>query len=488
MSAAAHTLSLAQAADAVRSGRASSLELTQEALARAKRLNPALNAFVRINEDDAIAAARAADASKHPSNGHLHGVPLAHKDMFYRAGQVSTCGSKLRANWQAPVTATVLERLDAAGALQIGTLNMTEFAYGPTGQNAYLGDCRNPWSTEHLTGGSSSGSAASVAARIVYGALGSDTAGSVRNPAGLCGLVGMKTTFGRVSRFGAMPLSATLDTVGCLTRTVEDNALMLAAIAGHDPRDASTAPRANPDYVAAARLGYSQGESAALKGLRIGRPVLADDGASATTGFFMRDMHADVARTMEAAFKTYEALGATIVDIAAPRMDALNAAGFAVTWGDVLSLHGAWVREHAHDYTPQTRGRLEVTLAANAADYQDALRLRPRAVREFCEAVFTQCDVFLAPVISVPTPKISDVDVSGGPNMMRILNELTRLFRPINYLGLPALALPGEPLPSGLPCGVQLVGRPFAEAQLYRVGAGFEAATQFSQRMPALAQ
>jgi aspartyl-tRNA(Asn)/glutamyl-tRNA(Gln) amidotransferase subunit A len=473
-----HTLSLTEIARAIREKRVSSLEATQAAIARARALNPSLNAFVRLDEEAAVATARAADASKHASNGRLHGVPLAHKDMFYRTGLVSTCGSKLRATWQAPVTATALEKLDAAGAIQIGTLNMTEFAYGPTGQNAFLGDCRNPWSLAHLTGGSSSGSAASVAARVVYGALGSDTAGSVRNPAGLCGLVGMKTTFGRVSRHGAMPLSATLDTVGTLTRTVADNALMLDAIAGHDPRDGVSSTRPVPDFSAAAARGWQQGESADLRDVRIARPL----------GYFDRNVDADVARVMEAALATYQSLGATIVDVPMPDMDTLNAAGLIVTWGDVISLHGNGMRERAADYTPQTRGRIEVTLAANAADYHDALRLRPRALRQFCEAVFSQCDVFLAPVLAIPTPKISDVDVSGGPAMMQVLNELTRLFRPINYLGLPALAVPGVPLANGLPCGFQLVGRPFAEARLLRLGAAYEAATQFSQRMPALAQ
>ena len=273
-------MGLAEAAQAITTRRVSSLELTQAALDRAAQLQPRFNAFVRIDAEEALAAARACDAetSQGTMRGPLHGVPLAHKDMFYRQGKVSTCGSKIRADWVADSTACVLERLDAAGAIQIGTLNMTEFAYGPTGQNAFLGDARNPWNPAHITGGSSSGSAVSVASRTVFGALGSDTAGSVRMPAALCGITGMKTTFGRVSRAGCMPLSQSLDTIGALTRSVEDNALMLSVLAGADARDGSTLAVAVPDYRKMAIAG-------SLAGVSIGIP----------RGFFDVDLDPQVA-------------------------------------------------------------------------------------------------------------------------------------------------------------------------------------------------
>lgn len=451
-------LSLVDIAQALRSGELSSLDLTSAAITRSKSINPTLNAFVRIDEERALAAAQRADDERARGRilGPLHGVPLAHKDMFYRAGEVSTCGSALRRDWRASVTSAALERLDAAGAIQIGTLNMTEFAYGPTGQNAFLGDAKNPWNPEYITGGSSSGSGVSVASRAVFGALGSDTGGSVRSPAAICGVVGMKTTFGRVSRYGAMPLSATLDTIGPLTRTVADNALMLQIIAGYDPRDPSTAQEAVPDY--SAKLGRS------VKRLRIGLPI----------GYFDRDLAKDVARALERSQKIFKGLGCDLVAIKMPDLDLVNAAGTIITWAEVNAIHGDWLRTQADQYTAQTRGRIELSLAASAKDYQDALRLRGPALREFSEQVFGRCDALLAPNLSIATPKISEVDVSGGAQMLATLGELTRLFRPANYFGIPSLSLPAGLASNGLPASVQLMGRPFSEALLYRLGFQYE--------------
>ena len=467
-----HEMTLVAAAQAVRDKKVSSLELTRSAISRAESLQPKFNAFVQIDAEQALAAARACDADLATGKlrGPLHGVPLAHKDMFYRRGKVSTCGSKIRADWVADSTASVLERLDAAGAIQIGRLNMTEFAYGPTGQNAFLGDARNPWNPQHITGGSSSGSAVSVASRIVFGALGSDTAGSVRMPAALCGITGMKTTFGRVSRAGCMPLSQSLDTIGPLTRTVEDNALMLSVLAGPDPRDGATLPVPVPDY-------REQAVVTSLRGLKIG----------IARGFFDEKLDPQVAQLIAAAAATYRQLGAEVLDVAMPDLDAINAAGFLLTWGDVIGVHGAWMRERRDDYTAQTRGRIEVTLAACAADFCDAQRARARLLREFTATVYSKCDALIAPVLAFPVPKLSDVDVSGGPAMMRILDEITRLMRPVNVLGLPALALPCGFTAGNLPCGMQLIGRPFAEGMLYRLGAAYQGATDWHTRSPVIA-
>lgn len=462
-------LTLTEAARAIREKRIGSVELTRAALARAQALKGSFNAVVRVDADAALAAARACDADTAAgrSRGPLHGVPLAHKDMFYRAGQVSTCGSRIRADWQAPATATVLERLDAAGAIQIGTLNMTEFAYGPTGQNAFLGDARNPWNPAHITGGSSSGSAVAVASRQVFGALGSDTAGSVRMPAALCGVTGMKTTFGRVSRANCMPLSQSLDTVGPLTRTVEDNALLLSVIAGVDPLDRSTLDVPLDDYVGAATRGDA-------RGLVIGLP----------RGYFDLNVDASVANLIADAIVAFRDLGAQIIEVEMPDLDAVNAAGFLLTWADVLAVHGRWMGERAADYTAQTRGRIEITLAASARDAVDAQRARGRLLRDFSARVLSRCDFILAPVLAFPVPRLDEVDVSGGVNMMRILDEITRLMRPVNVLGLPALALPCGFTPGGLPCGMQLIGRPFSEARLYAAGAAYQSATDWHSRVP----
>lgn len=461
--------SLVEAARALRESRVTSVALTEAAIAAAKAAQPLLNAFVRLDEASALAAARQCDEdlARGRLRGPLHGVPLAHKDMFYRQGQVSSCGSRIRRQWVAPTTASVLARLDAAGAVQIGTLNMTEFAYGPTGQNAFLGDARNPWNTDHITGGSSSGSAAAVAARVVYGALGSDTAGSVRLPAAFCGLVGMKTTFGLVSRAGAMPLSQSLDTVGPLTRTVADNALLLSVLAGPDPRDPCTAGTGTaPDY--------SQQLHGPVQGLRIGIPK----------GYFDRGVDPEVAACLARASAVLARLGLSVVEVEMPDLDAVNAVGLLLTWGDVLAIHGPWMRDCPEQYTAQTRGRILGTLAVTAQGFANAQRLRGPLLHDFCDRVFSQCDAVLAPVLPFEVPRLSEVDVSGGANTQRILNEITRLMRPVNVLGLPALTVPGGATGNGLPCGLQLIGRPFAEATLYRIGQAYETATGFSDWAP----
>ena len=246
---------LSEVADAIAAGRITSVQATEACLARIAAWQPRTNAFLRLHKEKALEQARAMDKelAAGQRRGPLHGVPMAHKDMYYRAGEISTGGSAIRRNWVAPVTSTVLQKLDAAGVVELGFLNMAEFAAGPTGHNVHHGHCRNPWDDKRVTGGSSSGSGASVAARMVYGALGSDTGGSIRLPASACGVVGMKATYGRVSRAGAVARSWTLDHVGPLTRTVRDNARMLAVVAGHDPDDFDDQRQAGAGLRGAAR-------------------------------------------------------------------------------------------------------------------------------------------------------------------------------------------------------------------------------------------
>ena len=305
-----HEMTLAEAAAALRSRRVSAVELVQAQLARARAVQPAINAFIRIDEESAMAHARALDseAARGHFRGPLHGVPMAHKDMFYRTGLVTTCGSAIRSDVRADTTATALERLDAAGAIDFGTLNMAEFAYGPTGHNVHVGAARNPWNTAHITGGSSSGSGAAVAARATFGALGSDTGGSVRLPASLCGVTGLKVSYGRVSRAGAMPLSYSMDTIGPLARTALDCALMLQVLAGADPRDPTTPAQSVPDY--AARLQQP------LSGLRVGVP----------NQFFYDDLDPVVARCIDEARKVLASLGCRIIPVDLPDMRAAEVA------------------------------------------------------------------------------------------------------------------------------------------------------------------
>jgi aspartyl-tRNA(Asn)/glutamyl-tRNA(Gln) amidotransferase subunit A len=463
-------LSCSGLAAAIRERRVSAVKAMEATIARASAVQPTLNAFLRIDAELALVAARLADQelARGHVRGPLHGVPMAHKDMYYRKGVASSYGGKIGPSRPAPSTATALERLDASGAIQFGVLNMAECAFGPTGHNYHYGHCRNAWNPAHLTGGSSSGSGTAVAARASFAALGSDTGGSIRLPATFCGTSGIKPTYGRVSRAGAMPLSFSMDTVGPLTRTVEDCALLLRALAGPDERDPTCAPREVPDYVAL--LGRP------IAGLAIGRP----------RNYFYDDCDPEIVALMEASLEAFRRLGAKVVDVDLPGMDAWNAAGTMIISAEAAALHGNWLRTRPQDYSPQVRARLETGLAIPAASYIDSLRLRATALDEFQRAVFSKVDVLHAPVVSFQTPTIAETDLAPGAELSVLLAKTTRLTRPGNFLGVPALSLQAGFTRAGLPVGMQLLGRPFDEATLLALGHAFQGATDLHRRAPGL--
>ena len=464
------TWSLTEAARALRERRISSRELTQAVIARAKQVNARLNCLVRVDEESALGEAEHCDEELAAGRirGPLHGVPLAHKDMFYRAGQVSTCGSRIRKDAIAEATATALVRLDRAGAIQFATLHMAEFAFGPTGHNYHIGHCRNAWNPDYITGGSSSGSATSVAARANFAALGSDTGGSIRLPAGFCGITGIKPTYGRVSRFGAMPLSYSLDTVGPLARTVADCAAMLQVCAGADPADPTSSDAAVPDYAAAL--------AQPVAGLRIGLPKR----------YFYENLDPQVEASMRESLRQFASLGARIVEVELPDLDALNASAIMVLAAEAASIHRPWLARRASDYSDQVRSRLEQGLAIPATQYIDALRARAVALAEFNAAVFSRADVLHAPVLSSTTPTIAETDLGGTPALNKMLGHVTRMVRPFNYLGLPVLALPCGFSANGLPIGMQLAGRAFDETTLFALGHAYQQATDWHRRLPAI--
>ncbi|WP_315838100.1 amidase [Bradyrhizobium prioriisuperbiae] len=470
MSAEPALLSLTEVAAAIADKQISSREATQSCLTHIARLQPRLNAFMAIEPDDALAAADAADAAlaKGGRRGPLHGVPLAHKDMYYEAGKISTCGSAIRRDVVASTTSTALQRLKTAGTVRLGTLQMSEFAYGPTGHNAHFGAVRNPWNTDHITGGSSSGSGSAVAARLTFAALGSDTGGSIRMPAHYCGVTGLKTTVGLISRAGAMPLSQSLDTVGPLARTVEDCALLTGLMAGGDPSDPTTRTAPVPDYLAATR--------GSIKGLTIGIPA----------AFYVDDLDPGVERALDDAITTLTREGARIVRVALPEQRELTAACQLVLAVEAAAFHKQWMIERPQDYGPQVLMRLQNALAVPALSYLEALRWRGPALAAHLAAV-AGVDAWLAPVSPVPAPTIADSDVGNQPGAEAVIQNLTRFTRPINYLGLPALSIPAGFSPAGLPIGLQLVGRPFDEDMILRIGAAFQRVTDFHTRTPDLA-
>jgi aspartyl-tRNA(Asn)/glutamyl-tRNA(Gln) amidotransferase subunit A len=345
---------------------------------------------------------------------------------------------------------------------------MAEFAYGPTGHNAHFGPVHNPWNVDHITGGSSSGSGAAVAARLTFAALGSDTGGSVRMPSHFCGVTGLKTTVGRVSRAGAMPLSQSLDTVGPLAQSAEDCALLMGLMAGADPEDPTAVAVPVPDYMAATK--------GSLKGLRIGVP----------TAFYVDDLDAEVARVLDETIATLKREGAEIVLVELPDQRQLSAASQIVLAVEAAAFHKRWMIERLEDYGPQVRMRLENGLAIPAITYLEAMRWRGPALSAHAEAV-AGVDAVIAPVSPVPAPTIAESDVGGGAGAEAVIQRLTRFTRPVNYLGLPSLALPCGFARNGLPVGMQLIGRSFDEATLLRIGAAFQRATDFHDRVPKLA-
>jgi aspartyl-tRNA(Asn)/glutamyl-tRNA(Gln) amidotransferase subunit A len=445
------SLSCVELAAAIRERRTNCVAVMEAVLERAAAVQPKLNCFIRIDAEAALAAAHLADRdiARGYVRGPLHGVPMAHKDMYYRRGVVSTCGSKILRDTPAPGTAKVLEYLDAAGAIQFGVLNMAEFAMGPTGHNWHYGHCRNPWDPERVTGGSSSGSGASVAARANFAALGSDTGGSVRLPSAFCGLAGIRPTHGRVSVEHILPLCPSLDTVGPLTRTVEDAALMLQVIAP----------------------GFQVNLEKPIAGLRIGRA-------------FREGCDPEIAAAMDASLEVFRRLGATVVDIELPDFSQLSAAAQVLHAAEANPFHDEWFRTRPQDYSPQVRERLERGRPVLARDYLKAMQARAPAIEAFCEAVFSKVDLVHGPVVLFQTPTIAETDISTGDAATEMLGRFVRLTRPISYLGLPVVCANAGFTKAGMPIGLQLIAPPLDDATALRAAHGFQRATEWHLRAP----
>jgi aspartyl-tRNA(Asn)/glutamyl-tRNA(Gln) amidotransferase subunit A len=462
-------MSLTAIAKAIADKRVSSREVTQSCLDRIAQWQPKLNAFMAIEAEDALKAADAADAAlaKGNAKGVLHGVPLAHKDMYYDKGKVVTCGSRIRKDFVATTTSTALRRLKDAGTVRLGSLQMVEFAYGPTGHNPHYGPVHNPWNVDHITGGSSSGSGSAVAARLTFAALGSDTGGSIRMPAHFCGVTGLKTSVGRISRAGAMPLSWSLDTVGPLAQTAEDCALLLGLMAGADPEDPTASALPVPDYMAATKQS--------IKGLKIGVP----------TAFYVDDLDSEVARVLDETLAVLKKEGAETVKVELPDQRQLTAACQFVLATEAAAFHKRWMIERPQDYGAQVLMRLQNGLAIPAVSYLEAMRWRGPALAAYLAAV-EGTDAVIAPVAPMPAPTIAESDVGISHDAEAVIQRVTRFTRPINYLGLPSLSIPTGFAKTGLPVGMQIIGRSFDEAMLIRIGAAFQRATDFHARVPKL--
>lgn len=449
-------MTIREAAESLRARRFSAVELAAAAIARIDRLNPTLQAFITITADRALHAARQADAelAAGRDRGPLHGIPVAVKDLFLTRGVRTTCGSKVYENFVPHIDAAVVERLAAAGAVLLGKLNMHELAYGVTSANPHFGPVRNPWNTEHSPGGSSGGSGAAVAARIAYAAMGSDTGGSIRIPAAFCGTVGLKPTYGRVSRHGALPLAWSLDHMGPLTRSVRDAAIVLNAIAGHDRRDQTSSRHPVVDYLPE--------EGCSIRGLRVGFPE----------NFYFERLDAGVESSVRGAIARAESLGAVVKPVQVPDVEALNAVARVILLAEASAIMEPHL-EHRHRFGPDVLALLDQGRLLPATDYINAQRLRRQMRREF-DKLWSEVDCLITPTTPSTAPRIGENTIRLGGRDEDARLATTRLVRGINALGLPALSMPCGLGASGLPIGLQIIGPAFEEALILRIGAALE--------------
>jgi aspartyl-tRNA(Asn)/glutamyl-tRNA(Gln) amidotransferase subunit A len=458
-------LSLAEAASLIAAKRLSPVELTRAYLDRIERLNGTLHVYVRVLHDEALAAARAAEteimAGRH--RGPLHGVPFGLKDIYDTAGIATEGGSKLCLGRTPAKDATTTRLLKEAGAVLLGKLTTWEFAIGGTAFDTPFPPARNPWNIEHDPAGSSSGSGAAVAAGLCAMAMGSDTGGSIRWPAAWCGLAGLKPTYGRVSRAGIMPLSFSLDHSGPLTWTVEDAAIVLQAVAGHDPGDPASANCPVPDYRAALASGD-------LRGLRLGvaRAMFEKDCVASDEMLAAFNKSVDVLRE----------LGAGIADIELPPLALYNATAFLIARGEGFAIHEKTLRERPRDYGALARDRLTIGAYVRASDMVQAMRRRLMLV-EATNAAMRGLDAILLPTAPDPAPRLADLAPYFG-------NQRPTYMRPFNLTGQPALSVCNGFDKAGLPLSLQIVGRSFDEATVLRIGHAYERATPWRERRPQL--
>jgi len=480
------TGTIAELVRALRSKELSSVELTRALLARIDSAQGRLNAFVTVDAAGALLQATAADAALAKGNAApLTGVPIAHKDVIMTAGLRTTCGSRMLANFTAPYDAHVVTGLRDAGTVLVGKTNMDEFAMGSSSETSWFGPVRNPWNTDYVPGGSSGGSAAAVAARLVPGATGTDTGGSIRQPASLTGICGLKPTYGVCSRYGLVAFASSLDTPGVFARTAEDCGLLLNAMAGHDARDSTSLDRPREDYTR--DLGKP------LAGLRIGMPA----------EYFGDGVDADVAAAIEAALAQFRKLGATTVAIALPtvklsvpvyyviapaeassnlsRFDGVRYGHRAERYTDLLDMYK---KTRAEGFGAEVRRRILVGTYVLSHGYYDAYYLKAQQVRrliadDFARA-YEQCDVIMGP--TAPSAAFKVGDKADDPVQM-YLNDIFTVAG--NLTGAPGISIPCGFDRRGLPIGVLIQGHYFAEAKLLNVAHQFQVATDWHQRAPA---
>ena len=456
---------IAEASKLLAAKQLSPLELTRACLERTKALDPALHAFLLLTEDRALADASKAEARlmAGAARGPLDGIPIAHKDIYNTAGIRTTAHSKLLEHNVPTADAAVVRKWDAAGTVMMGKLATHEFAMGGPSFDVPWPPARNPWNPDHFTAGSSSGTGAAVAAGLILGGTGSDTGGSIRGPAALCGIAGIKPTYGLCSRAGVLPLSFTMDHTGPMAWTVEDCALLLQAMAGHDPSDPASADRPVPGFAADLNKG--------AKGLRIG----------VVRHFFETDHPVSPATKsgIDHALEVFEHLGAEIRDVTLSPMMDYHAAGSIILTAEAYAVHEPWLKERFNDYGELFRDRIALGGFLRATDYVQAMRRRRLLCLELTEAM-ADLDILVSASQPGEAPRIDEVPKWGNL-------EKPSLTMPFNLTGFPAMSVCSGFGVGGLPVNLQLIAKPFAEPTLFRAGHAYERATSWRQRRPAMA-
>jgi aspartyl-tRNA(Asn)/glutamyl-tRNA(Gln) amidotransferase subunit A len=432
-------------------------EITYELLNRIENINPEINAFITVAAEEAVEQAKQAETEIAAGRyrGPLHGVPIGLKDLIYTKGIKTTMGSGVYKDFIPDADAAVVQKLKQAGAVIIGKLNTHEFAYGSTGDISYFGAVRNPYDTSKMTGGSSSGSGAAVAAALCFGALGTDTGGSIRIPASACGIVGMKPTFGRVSKHGVYPLAHTLDHVGPMTRTVRDNAMLLGILAGYDHGDPYSVRQAGEDFTR--YLGDS------IRGKVIGIP----------SSFYFDHIEDEVKNKIDEAIALFRSLGAEVRTVDIAGLSEISWAQLKTIQSEAYAVHEKLLAANADKYHPEVLERFQVSAEAKGYEYVKAQDIR-RRVQESFRCVFESVDVLVTPTIPTLPPDIGQrgIDINGQNEPVRA--ALLRLTGPTNITGLPSMSIPCGFSKTGLPIGLQLIGGAFNEALLYQFAAAFE--------------
>ncbi len=462
-------LSAGELSRLIRDKEISPVEIIDAHLARIEATEPALNSFITLLPEQAREVARRAESQIQAGNyrGPLHGVPVGLKDLFNTAGVRTTSGSRIFDNFVPAEDCTVAARFQRAGAILLGKLNMHQFAYGPTGENFDYGHMHNPWNPELVTGGSSGGSGSAAAAGQCTITMGSDTGGSVRIPAALCGIVGLKPTYGLVSRAGLTPLSWCLDHPGPMVRTVEDAALTLNAIAGYDPKDAASASGEVPNYTAAL--------TGSVEGLRIGLP----------REYFEAPLDPEGETSVRTAVSQLEDMGATITEVSLPMFRDSQAISGAILMAEAAAYHRELLARDGDKLTPSVRLRLEAGLFVTAADYLKAQQARARFNREMAQ-LFQEVDLLAGPTEPVTAPPILASEIVIGDQTVDATGALTQYTRPYNISGTPAITVPCGFSEAGMPFGLQLAGKPFDELTVLRAAYAYEQATDWHRRRPPL--